>query len=77
MFFKIKYIFIFLTLSFSNAGIDQCVQFSINTDRDNYIAGENLFLNIDINIDDGFHIYSVHPEKSLSPSYIEFYDFLV
>ena len=30
--------------------------------------------NSNVNIDDGFHIYSVHPDKSLSPSYIEFSD---
>ena len=73
---NILYILLLLTCSFPQIGsaLDECVKFSISLDRSDYIAGENIFLNIDVKIDDGFHIYSVHPKKSLSPSYIEFSD---
>ena len=71
------YIFILLFLSSSNimaSALDECVNFSIKVDRQNYHRGENLYLKLDVNIDEGFHIYSTHPDKSLSPSYIEFID---
>ena len=71
------YIFILLFLSSSNimaSALDECVNFSIKVDRQNYHRGENLYLKLDVNIDEGFHIYSTHPDKSLSPSYIEFTD---
>ena len=35
-----------------------------------------MYLNIDLEIKDGFHIYSVHPDKSLSPTFIEITDSL-
>ena len=36
----------------------------------------NITIDFNINIDKGFHIYSVHPDKSLSPTYTEINDSL-
>ena len=65
---------VFSLLVASGSTIDNCVKFSVNTDRQDYYAGENLFLELNISIDSGYHIYSVDPTKSLSSSYIEFSD---
>ena len=62
------------SLLVATSSIDNCVKFSANTDREFYYAGENLFLELNISIDSGYHIYSVDPSKSLSASYIEFTD---
>ena len=64
----------FLFSSINEISIDNCVHFSANTDRMVYYKGENLFLELNISIEKGFHIYSVDPAKSLSPSFIEFPD---
>ena len=61
-------IFIFMlscVFSYDLQALEECVDFNIETDRKIYHSGENLFLNVNIKIDEGFHIYSVHPEKSL------------
>jgi len=73
-------IFIFMlscVFSYDLQALEECVDFNIETDRKIYHSGENLFLNVNIKIDEGFHIYSVHPEKSLSPTYIEIEDSLM
>ena len=57
-----------------NLALENCVKFDVSVDRNVYFAGENLYLSFNIEIDEGFHIYSVHPEKSLSPSYVEIID---
>jgi len=57
---------------FSN--IENALDFSVSNDRTIYYAGENLYLNFDINIDKGYHIYSTHPDGSLSPTYVEVSD---
>ena len=54
--------------------LDNCVSYEASLDRDVYFPNENLFLKFDINIKKGFHIYSVHPNKSLAPTYIEILD---
>jgi len=54
--------------------LDNCVSFKISSDREIYYSDENLFLTFDIEIEKGFHIYSVHPNKSLAPTYIEIID---
>ena len=54
--------------------LENCTDIKYSTDRQVYFSGENLYLNFEINIDDGFYIYSVHPEKSLSPTYIDVID---
>ena len=75
---KIFFIFILSFIySYDTQALEECVDFKINNDRGLYYSGENLFLNIDIKIDEGFHIYSVHPEKSLSATYVEIIDSLV
>jgi thiol:disulfide interchange protein DsbD len=57
-----------------NSVLENCVKFDVAVDRNVYFAGENLYLSFNIEIEEGFHIYSVHPEKSLSPSYVEIID---
>ena len=54
--------------------LDNCVSFETSLDRDVYYPDENLFLEFNIKIEKGFHIYSVHPNKSLAPTYIEILD---
>ena len=56
--------------------LENCVSYDVSLDRDVYYAGENLYLNIDFKIDEGYHIYSVDPSKSLSPTYNEIIDSL-
>ena len=54
--------------------IENALNFSVIKDREVYYAGENLYLNFDINIDKGYHIYSTDPTGSLSPTYVEISD---
>ena len=64
------------TLSLSNdtSALENCVNFDVQVDRKVYFSGENLYLSFNVEIDEGFHIYSVHPEKSLSPTYVDIVD---
>ena len=74
---KIYYIilmFSFLFPAVNEVTVDNCVNFNVKTDRNDYFPGENIFLELEVNIADGFHIYSVDPSKSLASSYIEFPD---
>ena len=75
---RFNYLFIFFLSSFSlandNLALENCVKFDVEVDRKVYFGGENLYLKFNIEIDEGFHIYSVHPEKSLSPSYVDIID---
>ena len=75
---RFNYLFIFFLFSFSlandNLALENCVKFDVEVDRKVYFGGENLYLKFNIEIDEGFHIYSVHPEKSLSPSYVDIID---
>ena len=75
-FVKYPIILVFLQLIIFpfNSEIENCVHVEYNTDRENYYPGENIYLNFQINIDEGFYIYSVNPEKSLSPTYVEVLD---
>ena len=61
-------------LSNDNSSIENCVTFDVKVDRNVYFPGENLYLLFDVKIDQGFHIYSVHPDKSLSPTYVDITD---
>ena len=54
--------------------IQNALKFSVSKDRLIYYAGENLYLNFIVTIDEGYHIYSTHPEGSLSPTYVEISD---
>ena len=75
---RFNYLFIFFLFSISiaddNLALENCVKFDVEVDRKVYFEGENLYLKFNIEIDEGFHIYSVHPEKSLSPSYVDIID---
>ena len=75
---RFNYLFIFFLFSISiandNLALENCVKFDVEVDRKVYFGGENLYLKFNIEIDEGFHIYSVHPEKSLSPSYVDIID---
>ena len=74
-----RYISLFYFLCSFNYGdnldnLDNCVSFQTSLDRETYYPDENLFLEFNIDIEKGFHIYSVHPNKSLAPTYIEIID---
>ena len=53
---------------------EQCLQFTAELDRQEIRAGETMTLELSIQINKGFHIYSVHPDMSLSPTEIEHAD---
>lgn len=74
--FNCLFIFFLFNILFSNdnLALENCVKFDVEVDRKVYFGGENLYLSFNIEIDEGFHIYSVHPEKSLSPSYVDIID---
>ncbi|MAZ60945.1 MAG: hypothetical protein CMG50_02055 [Candidatus Marinimicrobia bacterium] len=63
-----------LSNEFDISALENCVKFDVKVDRKVYFGGEDLYLFFNIEIDDGFHIYSVHPEKSLSPTYVDIID---
>ncbi|MDB4859408.1 thioredoxin family protein [Candidatus Marinimicrobia bacterium] len=63
-----------LSNEFDTSTLENCVRFDVKVDRKVYFGGENLYLLFNVEIDEGFHIYSVHPEKSLSPTYVDIID---
>ena len=65
---------VLLSNEFDTSELENCVKFDVEVDRKVYFSGENLYLLFNVDIDEGFHIYSVHPEKSLSPTYIDIID---
>ena len=65
---------VLLSNEFDTSKLENCVKFDVEVDRKVYFSGENLYLLFNVEIDEGFHIYSVHPEKSLSPTYIDIID---
>lgn len=76
-YFHIFFCFLFgisLSNEFDTSALENCVRFDVEVDRKVYFGGENLYLLFNVEIDDGFHIYSVHPEKSLSPTYVDIID---
>jgi len=64
------------SFSFSDSleAIQNAFKFSISKDRLVYHAGENLYLDFNVNIDKGYHVYSSHPDGSLSPTFVELLD---
>ena len=54
--------------------IDNAVKYSLNLDRDEVHSGEVVTLSAKLKIAKKFYVYSTHPEKSLSPTYIEWED---
>ena len=73
LFYIIMQSFLFTEVS---TDLENCVKSNFTLDRNIYYPGENLLLNIDIDVANGYHIYSVHPNKSLSPTYINVLDTL-
>ena len=77
---SVKYLtFLFLIQSFifletNLKELENCVHVNFSVDRNIYYPGENLYLKFDIDVDDGYYTYSVNPDKSLSPTYIEILD---
>ena len=59
-FLKNNLMFILIALIFplDLSQLENCVKYDISLDRQEYYPGENLFVIFDINIDEGFHIYS-------------------
>ena len=55
-------------------GFENAVKYSLNLDRDEVHSGEVVTLSAKLKIAKDFYVYSTHPEKSLSPSYIEWED---
>ena len=53
---------------------DQAVNFSTETDKNSYLAGEPLLLHFDIEVNNNFYIYSTKLENSLRPTEVEFHD---
>ena len=53
---------------------ENAVKYSLNLDRDEVHSGEVVTLSAKLKIAKDFYVYSTHPEKSLSPSYIEWED---
>ena len=54
--------------------IDNAVKYSLNLDRDEVHSGEVVTLTAKLIIAKNFYVYSTHPEKSLSATYIEWED---
>ena len=61
-------------MTFCQADIDNAVKYGLEFDRVNVHAGEVTTLIVDMKIMKDFFVYSSHPEKSLSPSSIEWQD---
>lgn len=55
-------------------GVEDPLHFTAELDRDIFRAGETMTLILDIELDQDYHIYSVHPEQSLKPTNIEYED---
>ena len=54
--------------------VENPLDFSCSLDKNNYRSGEVIKLILNISMDKGYHIYSVHPDNSLSPTNIEYED---
>ena len=50
------------------------VEYLFSVDRSDLRAGETIILSADIKIEKGYHIYSSHPNLTLTPSYFEWMD---
>ncbi|MBC8479172.1 MAG: hypothetical protein H8D46_01805 [FCB group bacterium] len=71
-FTKLSLIALLLT-GFSFSMIN-CLKFSGELDRSPVRGGETVTMTLNMKLEDGFHIYSVHPDMSLSPTYVDFAD---
>ena len=61
-------------MAFCQSEIDNAVKYTLEFNRTNVHAGEVITLTADLKIMKDFYIYSSHPEKSLSPTYIDWED---
>ena len=68
------FIVLFLNLISANNGIENAVKYSLKTDREVLRSGEVLSVIFDLQIAKKFYVYSSDPDKSLSPTSIEWED---
>ena len=66
--------FVCLTLINGQSDIDNAVKYKLNLNQTDLRKGEVVSLSADLKILKNFYVYSTHPDKSLSPSYIEWED---
>jgi len=72
---KLMSIILFLgTFITGQNDFENAVKYSLSLDRDDVHSGEVVTLSAKLKIAKNFYVYSSHPEKSLSPSYIEWED---
>ena len=68
------FILFFGNIVFCQTEYDDAVKYSLNLTRAIVRAGEVTTLTADLKIMKDFYVYSSHPEKSLSPTNIEWQD---
>ena len=61
-------------MSFCQTDIDNAVKYTLKLTRTSIHSGEITTLTADLKMMKDFFVYSSHPNKSLSPSYIEWQD---
>ena len=74
MFKALLFILFTGNMVFAQSEIDNVVKYSLGFDRANIHSGEVITLTADLKIMKNYYVYSSHPEKSLSPSNIEWQD---
>ena len=65
---------IYLAVINGQSDIDNAVKYNLELNRKNVHKGEVTTLTANLKILKNYYVYSSHPEKSLSPSYIEWED---
>ena len=65
---------LFLGTFYGQNDFENAVKYTLSLDRDDIRSGEVVTLSAKLIIAKNFYVYSTHPEKSLSPSYIEWED---
>ena len=63
-----------ISMVFSQSDIDNAIKYTLKLNRTTFYLGEVTTLIVDIKLMKNYYVYSSHPEKSLSPSYIEWED---
>ena len=61
-------------LVFSQNDIDNAIRYTLKLDRKNVFPSEVVTVIADIKLMKDYYVYSSHPEKTLSPSHIEWMD---
>ena len=61
-------------MTFGQSDIDNAVKYTLEFNRANVHAGEVITLIADLKIMKDYYVYSSHPDKSLSPTYIDWED---